>query len=178
MFNCLCSHNLASLHFTGWGLLISQGRAMLESQETPGSWSDLTFPAPGINSKQPLSYISKPLSLTWSSFRSSLKKQFQVWHLLRANPGAKPVVWGENLMILSKSSKIVESVTVTVIYMVVICIHTLQIDCGYDRGLMGRYLTIQSTERWIWLKSGFSFAQDWVNKYEDLTLNKIYVLNK
>ena len=22
-----------------------------------------------------------------------------------------------------------------------------QIDCGYDRGLMGRYLTIQSTER-------------------------------
>ena len=62
--------------------------------------------------------------------------------------------------------------------LVVICIPTLQIDCGYDRGLMGRYLTIQSTERWIWLKSGFSFAQDSVDEWEDLSLNKIYLLNK
>ena len=179
MFNCLCSLNLASL---GWGLLISQGRAMLESQETPGSWSDLTFPPSGINSKQPLSYISKPLSLTRSSLKSSLKNQFQVRHLLRANPGAKPVGGGENLMILSKSAKIVESMTVTIYIsrdsLVVICIPTLQIDCGYDRGLMGRYLTIQSTERWIWLKSGFSFAQDSVDEWEVLSLNNIYVLNK
>ena len=77
----------------------------------------------------------------------SLSLYLSLFFLLRANPGAKAVVGGENLMILSKSSKIVESVTVTVIYMVVICIPTLQIDCGYDRGLMGRYLTIQSTER-------------------------------
>merc|ERR1711972_665271 len=42
----------------------------------------------------------------------------------------------------------------------------VEIDCGYDRGLMGRYLTIQSTERyqvdnhWSWQRSRSTVGEE------------------
>ena len=107
-------------------------------------------------------------------FLRSLTNPHQVWHLLWANFGSKPMGGGDHFPIWFSphlKSKILTSVVLTGINSWIslnpptvnchlsnrtkistnsgnLCI-LRQIDCGYDRGLMGRYLTIQSTERWI-----------------------------
>ena len=81
-----------------------------------------------------------------SALLRSLTNPHQVWHLLRANFGGKPMGGGDHFQIWNLP--ILTSVALTGVNSGNLWI-PLQIDCGYDRGLMGRYLTIQSTERWI-----------------------------